>query len=174
LANRISGDGDAVADEIERKLLVERRVDGVVWTDEGDRVAIGRRAEYGLHADIAARAGPVLDDKLLPQMLRKILADDTRDDVVGAARRKRDDPVHRPRRIDFRRRDPRKGGERGSTRCQMQKSPTGKFHRALLPKNAGLRALPAAHKTVGCSSECEPADGKSAANHNNREFGTSL
>ena len=58
-----AGDRDAVADEIERKLLVERRVDGVVWTDEGDRVAIGRRVERGLHADIAGRAGPVLNDK---------------------------------------------------------------------------------------------------------------
>jgi hypothetical protein len=29
---------------------------------------------------------------LLPQVIRQILADDTRDDVVEAARRKRDDP----------------------------------------------------------------------------------
>jgi hypothetical protein len=55
-----------------------------------------------LHADIAGRAGPVLNDKLLSQMIRQVLADDARDDVVGAARRKGDDPVHRPRRIHFR------------------------------------------------------------------------
>jgi hypothetical protein len=83
-----SGDRSAVANEIERKLLVERRVDGVVRTDEGDRVAIGYRAEHRLHAYIAARPGPVLDDELLPQMIRQILADNARDDVVGAARRK--------------------------------------------------------------------------------------
>src|SRR5215831_13363863 len=63
-----SGDRSAVADEIERKLFVERRVDGVVRTDEGDRVAIGYRAEHRLHAYIAARPGPVLDDELLPQI----------------------------------------------------------------------------------------------------------
>src|SRR5262249_41363683 len=115
----------AVANEIERKLLVERRVDGVVRTDEGDRVAIGYRAEHRLHADIAARAGPVLDDELLPQMIRQILADNARDDVVGAARRKRDDPVYRPRRISFRPRDPRDGRQRGSARGQMQEGAAG-------------------------------------------------
>src|SRR5262245_54356234 len=94
-----AGDRDAVADEIKRKLLVKCRVDGVVRADEGDRVAIGRRVERGLHADVAGRAGPVLNDKLLSQMIRQVLADDARHDVVGAARRKRDDPVHRARRI---------------------------------------------------------------------------
>ena len=68
-----AGDRDAIADEIKRKLLVERRVDGVVRADEGDRVAIGRRVERGLHADIAGRAGPVLNDKLLSQMIRQVL-----------------------------------------------------------------------------------------------------
>jgi hypothetical protein len=65
-----AGDRHAVADEIKRKLLVEPRVDGVVRADEGDRVAIGRRVERGLHADISGRAGPVLNDKLLSQMIR--------------------------------------------------------------------------------------------------------
>jgi hypothetical protein len=48
--------------------------------------------------------------------------DDARDDVVGAARRKRDDPVHRPRRVGLRSCDPRHSRERGSTRCELQKS----------------------------------------------------
>src|SRR5262245_19602439 len=61
-------------------------------------------------------------------MIRKILADDARDDVVGAPRRKRDDPVYRPRRIGLRPRDPWHRQQRGSTRCQMQKISAGKFH----------------------------------------------
>ena len=105
-----SADRRAVADEVERHVLVERRVDGVVRTGEGDRVAVGRRAERRRHADIAAGAGPVLDDELLPQVIRQVLADDARDDVVGAARRERDDPAHRPRRIGLRARDA--GGDR--------------------------------------------------------------
>ena len=123
-----AGDRDAVADKIERKLLVERRVDGVVWTDEGDRVAIGRRIERGLHADIAGRAGSVLNDKLLSQVIRQVLADDARHDVVGTARRKRDDPVHRARRIGLRPRDTRHGWQRRSARGQMQEFAAGKFH----------------------------------------------
>src|SRR5262245_14545457 len=73
-----AGDRDAVADKIKRKLLVEPRVDSVVRADEGDCVAIGLRVERGLHADIAGRAGPVLNDKLLSQMIRQVLADDAR------------------------------------------------------------------------------------------------
>src|SRR5439155_1696825 len=93
------GNRDAVADEVEGKPFVERRVDGVVRADEDDSVTIWRSAECGLHADIAARTDPVLDDELLAQMIRQILADDARNDVVGAARRKANNPVHWPRRI---------------------------------------------------------------------------
>jgi hypothetical protein len=49
-------------------------------------------------------------------------------DVVGAARRKRDDPVHRPRRIGLRRRDAGDCRQRGSARGQMQKCAAWKFH----------------------------------------------
>src|SRR6266568_5471261 len=77
------GNRDAVADEVEGKPFVERRVDGVVRADEDDSVTIWRSAECGLHADIAARTDPVLDDELLAQMIRQILADDARNDVVG-------------------------------------------------------------------------------------------
>src|SRR5262245_66648467 len=103
----------AVANEIERKLLVERRVDGVVRTDEGDRVAIGYRGEHRLHADIAARPGPVPDDGLEPQMILQILADNERDDVVGAARRTRDDALDRPRWVCLRASSTRPGRARG-------------------------------------------------------------
>src|SRR5437588_5275603 len=78
-----AGDWDAVADEIKRKLLVECRVDGVVRADEGDRVAIGRRAERRLHANIAGRAGAVLDNNLLPKMIRQVMTDDACKNAVG-------------------------------------------------------------------------------------------
>ena len=82
-----------------------------------------------MHADIAGCAGPVLNDKLLSQMIRQVVADDARHDVVGAAGRKRDDPAHRPRRIGLRSRHPRNGRQRGSACCQMQKlSTVGKFY----------------------------------------------
>src|SRR5260370_17226087 len=88
-------------------------------------------AECGLHADIAARTDPVLDDELLAQMIRQILADDARNDVVGAARRKANNPVHRPCRIGLRPRDARDSRQRGSARCQMQKSSAWKFHSSI-------------------------------------------
>src|SRR6516225_6907891 len=84
--------------------------------------------ERGLHADIAGRAGPVLNDKLLSQMIRQVVADDARDDVVGAAGRKRDDPAHRPRRIGLRPRDARDARQHGSACGQTEKISAGKFH----------------------------------------------
>src|SRR5262244_201729 len=123
-----AGDRDAVADEIKRKLLVEPRVNSVVRAHEGDCVAIGRRVERGLHADTAGRAGPVLNDKLLSQMIRQVVADDARDDVVGAAGRKRDDPAHRPRRIGLRPRDARDARQHGSACGKTEKISAGKFH----------------------------------------------
>src|ERR1700730_6682470 len=47
-----------------------------------------------------------------------------RPETLGIA----DDDVYRPRRIRFRPDHPRHGRKRGSTRCQMQKLATGKFH----------------------------------------------
>jgi hypothetical protein len=81
-----------------------------------------------LHADIAGRAGAVLDNNLLPKMIRQVMTDDACNDVVGPARRKRDDEVHRPRRIGLRLRNPRRSRQRDSAPCQMQKLSTGKFH----------------------------------------------
>ena len=80
-------------------MLVERRVDGVVRRDEADGVAVGRRCQHVLHADIAAGADVVLDDELLVELFRQILAEDARDGVVGPAGGERNDETHRPRRI---------------------------------------------------------------------------
>src|SRR5271166_2617623 len=121
-----SADWSAVADEIERKPLVERRIDGVVRSDESDGVAIGDRAQRRLHSDIAARNDPVLNNELLPQVIRQKLADNARDDVVGAAGRKTYDPAHWPRRIDLGAREARDGWDRSGTRREMQKSATRK------------------------------------------------
>src|SRR5438552_5818274 len=150
------GNRDAVADEVEGKPFVERRVDGVVRADEDDSVTIWRSAECGLHADIAARTDPVLDDELLAQMIRQILADDARNDVVGAARRKANNPVHRPCRIGLRPRDARKRRESGGTRCQMQKSTTGKFH-AALPEMRLLQYLVCNAARVSSSRPLRPS-----------------
>src|SRR5262245_35057182 len=105
--------------------MAENAANCLVWS----RGAAGpRRVVVGLNSEIAGRAGWVLNDKLLSKMIRQVLADDARHEVVAAARRKRDDPVHRPRRIGLRPRDTRYGRQRGSARRQMQKISAGKFH----------------------------------------------
>src|SRR5262245_26265527 len=54
-----------VANEIETEFLVERRVDGVRRASHEQRVAVRRRLHHRLGANVAAGAGPVLDDELL-------------------------------------------------------------------------------------------------------------
>src|SRR5258707_13437837 len=61
--SQCSCDRHAVADEVERKLLVKSSTYGIVRADEGNRVTVRCGAERKLHADIAAGAGLVLDDE---------------------------------------------------------------------------------------------------------------
>src|SRR5262249_1433425 len=70
----------------------------------------------------------VLDDEWLTKPLRQPLAHQTRGNVVPTACGKPNNPAHRPRRISLRPRNARHGGQCGSTRGQMQKISTGKFH----------------------------------------------
>jgi hypothetical protein len=84
-------------------------------------------------ADVAAGAGPVLDDEGLPQPLRQPLPDQPRRDVDPAAGGKACDDPHRAGRIFLRRRAPRqrRGGERGR----------GGFHQCAAEKVHGARPL---------------------------------
>src|SRR6516165_2159555 len=62
-----------VVDQIEIELVVERGVDRVDRSGDKERVSIRRRTHDRLGADIARRARPILDDKLLPEALRQPL-----------------------------------------------------------------------------------------------------
>jgi hypothetical protein len=110
-----AGDRRDVAEEDERQLVVERRVDGARHADHQQRVAVGRRLHDGLGRDVGAGAGPVLDDDRLPQPRRQPLPDDAGRDVGRAARGEPDDEAHRPRRIGLRaRRQGAHSRERGA------------------------------------------------------------
>jgi hypothetical protein len=56
-----------------------------------ERVAVGRGLGDDLRAEVAARAGAVLDDDLLAEPHRELRREDAADDVGGAAGRERDD-----------------------------------------------------------------------------------
>src|SRR5262249_57404447 len=102
LGNRLSGAGGIyrhdkwcadnasdrcnVADEIEVELVIERRVGrACVGPDHEQRVAVRRRADDRLGADIATRARPVLDHEWLAKPLRQPLTHQTGDDVGRSA-----------------------------------------------------------------------------------------
>src|SRR6185295_404935 len=90
-----AGDRHAVLDEVKRQLFVHRRIDKVVRPDKDDGVAVRGRTQCRLHADVAAGADAVLDDELLAEMLRQILAEQAAGDVIRAASGKADDEVDR-------------------------------------------------------------------------------
>src|SRR6516162_4575786 len=123
-----AGDRRDIADETEIKLFVERSIDGVYRSDEEERVAIRGSPHDRLRGDISPGARPVLDDKLLPKSLREPLTDQASDDVNAAAGWNADDNAHRPRWIGLRESNARHDGERGSSRCEMEKISAGKFH----------------------------------------------
>ena len=53
--------------------------------------AVGLRADHGFGCEIVACTRAVLDDELLPEPLRQPVAEDTRQNVGGTARRITDD-----------------------------------------------------------------------------------
>src|SRR5262249_37140730 len=103
-------------------------------------------------ADVASGARNVLDKKLLSKTLAELLPHEPRERVSHAARRERNDQTYRPCRIGLRPRNTRRGGKRGSSCCQMQKSSAPNFHRFLpLRKATALRDLAKGAMTdVGC------------------------
>ncbi len=106
----------------------QRRIDDMGAKREQDGVAVGRRLRHLTGADIAARAGDVLDVELLAERLGEFLRHEAREGVGHPAGRKSDDRAHRTRRIGLCPRDPRNGRQRSSTCCQVQKFAAGKSH----------------------------------------------
>ncbi len=88
-----------IANEIEIKILVERRIDRGRSVSEQQSVAICRCIDHNLGSKIGRGSWPVFDDKRLPEPFRKRLADQARNDVGAAACGKTDDDAHGPRRI---------------------------------------------------------------------------
>ena len=123
-----AGDRRDIAHENKIEVVVERRVDRRRRADEEKRVTVGGRMGDRIGADVGAGARPVLDNELLAEALRQPLADQTRDDVEGAAGRNADDDPYRPCRPGCARAMREIAGERRSTRHHMHKSAARKFH----------------------------------------------
>jgi hypothetical protein len=111
-----SGNRRDVGQKVERNLLIERRIDGIGRGEHDERRAIGRRIDHRLRRNIAAGAGPILDDERLAQSVCQPLCHQTRQEVGGTAGSKSDNQAHRPRWIGLRPCYTRCDRERGSTR----------------------------------------------------------
>src|SRR5450755_4218581 len=91
-------------------------------------MAVGRRTDDDLGADIAGSARPILNEQWLAKPLRQPLTDKARQNVARTTGGKADDDADRPRRIGLRPSGARYDRERGSTRGQMQKLSAWKSH----------------------------------------------
>ena len=92
-----------------------------------DGVTIGSCAHCAGRASRTAGPSHVLDDKLLAEQPRHVLANDARSNISCPARSDRHDDRHRARRIGLGPSYMRHGWQRGSARCQMQKFRRGSF-----------------------------------------------
>src|SRR5262245_9572913 len=96
-----SRNGRDVLDEIEIEFLIERCIDNIRRSNQEKRIAIGGRTHDRLGGDIAARAGPVVDDEWLAEPLRQPLPYYAYDNIAPRTGWKSDDHAHRLRRIDL-------------------------------------------------------------------------
>src|SRR6516164_2292328 len=120
-----------VANEIEAEIVVECHVPRVIRTNHEERISIGRCLHYRLNGEIAASAGPVLDDDWLTEALGQPLTDQAGKRIDHATWGKAGDQSHRTRWVGLRPCGRRHGQQRGSAPRQMQKSTAAKFHDAL-------------------------------------------
>jgi hypothetical protein len=81
------------------EIIKQRCIYGVGSSNQKQRVTIRSSARDRFSGEIAARAGPVLNDELLSKTFRQPLTENTCNDVRCTACRKPDDDTHRPRRI---------------------------------------------------------------------------
>jgi hypothetical protein len=91
-----------VLERIEFRARLQRHVDRERLRAEMERVAVGRRLRRRGGADVAAGAGAVLDDDVLPPRLGQLLRDDPAERVDGAAGGERDQHANRPLGIALR------------------------------------------------------------------------
>ena len=98
-----------VANEIEIKIVVERRTDRCRRADHEQRIAVRLRIHDRLGSNIAAGTWPILDHEGLTETLRQPLSYQARGDVGRAPGGKADDQAHRPCRIALPTCDPRYG-----------------------------------------------------------------
>jgi hypothetical protein len=101
-------------------------------------IVVRRRIHDRLGADIAAGAGPVLDDEVLPEPPREPLTDQARRDVDPAARGKTDNDADGPARIGLRSREARDSREHGSA-CGKAEKLTARGRLMVCPEFLRLR-----------------------------------
>src|SRR5690348_10126895 len=89
-----------VAQWIELHVLLNQRADReCADAAEIEGVAVRWRSDREIRADHAAAARPIIDDDVLAPRFSQLLADDAREDVRGAACRKRENQLEWLRRV---------------------------------------------------------------------------
>src|SRR5258708_3697122 len=123
---------DDVADEIEFEIVVQCGVPGVRRRNFKQGVAVWWRPHDRLGGEIATTAWLIHDDELLTKAFRQPLRDQPCTSIEWAARCIADEQVHWPRWIAFLPGGAHHAQRRDSTRRQLKKSSTEKFH-CILP-----------------------------------------
>lgn len=91
---RNTRDRHDVGEEVEGKLLVKRRIDGIVMGDQKQRTAIRLCVDHRLRRQVAARAGTVLDDERLTKPVLQPPPYQPGQNIRRPAGRESDDDAH--------------------------------------------------------------------------------
>ena len=117
--------------EVEAEFIEERCIDGIHRPAEDERIAVGGSPDRRLGCEIAACAGPVLDDERLMKLIRHPFGNDAGNDIEIATRCEADQQSHGTGRVAI---GPCKAGNRRkrSNACsKAQKLSARKLHGAL-------------------------------------------
>src|SRR5262249_27561500 len=108
---------------------VDRAVNDVrIPVANNQRVSVRRGTGEPTDANASIRARHILDDNRLTERRSKTFANHAPEQIREPATRQRHDNRNWPGRIGLRPSNTRRGRERGSARCEMEKISAGKFH----------------------------------------------
>ena len=114
-----------IPQEYEVEIRIKCSADRVRGIDQEQRIPVWLCPYDRFSPDVAAGAGPILDDELLIKPLGQVLPDQARNDVGRAAWRKADDNPHRPGRIGLCASEAGQGRQRQSASGPRQALSTG-------------------------------------------------
>src|SRR5271169_1618227 len=123
-----TADRREIAGETKAEVRVEHAGDDVGGRQQQQRVTVGRRVDDRLGGDLLGGGTAIFDDERLAEPFRQHFTGEPRNNVGGAARRKTDQKMDRPRRIGVSSRNAQQRGQRHGVGSELEEAAARKLH----------------------------------------------